>query len=1492
MIRIRQLWPVCQRELRGSEPIDPSPADSPARAQSNSALFGWSVRSLKHAILALLALAGIAAMPKDATAAYPAPYVPNTTFYISSWVAGIGYVSTTQQVSAFSPYGTFPPELIDAAKDWTTTYLKKYFAEYNSNPGNSETLTYLGPTRCTLNYPYERSVNCWAPTIRTDRATGQTYTIDRELGPFGTGAKNSCPNGDTFNGPVVISCTPPPVEPLACQKNNGSLRGNPCDAGTGNKYQREADHTAAGDLAFARHYNSQLKKDIGLGVNWTAAFARRLEIYGTAVQVRDADGHGDPFSCSSTPCAGQANVDFALVKDATGYTLTRRDGAVERYDTGGFLVRETTRTGLTTTYPRDSKGRLGLITGPHGHTLNVTYDGQHIAAVTDALGRSLAYTYDANSNLVRVTYPDGTARQYHYESTAFPNHLTGISEVKADGMATRRSTYAYNASGKAESTEAAGSQEKFTFTYDSASQTTVTDAVGTKEVMTFATNLGAKNLVSLKNLTDNKILTQVFDAKNSRTCRQDEEGRVTTYTYNATNQKLSETAGRTGTCTTPVNTAATRTTTYEYLSPTLDLPTVIESPSVGGASLKKRTEITYDATLRVPRTITQKGYTPSGAAVSRSITLDYNTYGQVTSIDGPRTDVNDVTTLAYNECSTGGGCGQLQSLTNALAQVTTFDAYDANGRLIEQTNPNGLKTFYGYDLRGRVLSVTLQAPDGSTRLTGYSYDAAGNVTEVRTPDGRVLTYTYDAAQDLRTVTDNLGNKVEYGYDLKGNRTSTKTYDPQGTLVRSIALAFDARNRVKEINDGGSITQQVWDAIGNLTKVTDPNTVAVNGTAATVNEYDALNRLFKTTDRLSGISQYSYDSSDRVKQVTAPNSAATGYAVDDLGNILKETSPDRGVLTYTYDEAGNVTSLLDARGITVAYSHDALNRLTTADYPGTAEDVSYTYDTAPGCAYGKGRLCTVTDGSGASAYAFDAFGNLATHTRTEIGVSATTGYSYDPLSRVASITYPDGRVVAYTRNSLGQVTGVTLTQGGATQSLASQIGYRADGLLTSLTYGNGVAESRLYTLAGRLETWTVGSETRGLIYDANGNLKERTGTATATFSYDALDRLKDESLSSLAQSFTYDPNGNRRSDGSGQYDYLAQSNRLTTTPGGAITLDPAGNLTHQGARTFGYYANGQLQDITEAGTPLAAYAYNGERQRTRKTVGTDTTVYHYDLAGNLLMETDAAGIPRRAYVWLNGRPLAQLDPNGIVYLHTDQLDTPRLATNSAGTKVWTWEGEAFGDTAASEDPDGDGTLTTVNLRFPGQYYDAETGLHYNWNRYYDPKLGRYITSDPIGIEGGLNTYSYVYNNPLRGIDPTGLMGYGTGKGPFPKPMPSRTSVFGCMIGCVSSPIDGKGGASQASLEATLGGGIEICEDQAPKQCKAPQPKKPKYSCGIYDPNCDDKVQPPDLPIPTRRVGLGYLVGASVKQDGRICIRMGLFGSLPFVPSIEKGDLDEQ
>ena len=221
--------------------------------------------------------------------------------------------------------------------------------------------------------------------------------------------------------------------------------------------------------------------------------------------------------------------------------------------------------------------------------------------------------------------------------------------------------------------------------------------------------------------------------------------------------------------------------------------------------------------------------------------------------------------------------------------------------------------------------------------------------------------------------------------------------------------------------------------------------------------------------------------------------------------------------------------------------------------------------------------------------------------------------------------------------------------------------------------------------------------------------------------------------------------------------LTNSNRLDTINSVSVGLNPAGALDSFEQRTFEYNAAGRLSEVRENGTVVATYRYNQAGLRTHKTVGSVTTLYHYDLAGRLISETEPDGTVIREYIYALGVPVAQIDggtPERIRYVHTDHLGSPWLATDDQAGIIWRWQGRAFGDHVPDVYPDGDGSLTEINLRFPGQYADAETGFYYNWFRYYDPATGRYLSSDPIGLAGGLNTYGYAAQNPITFTDPTG------------------------------------------------------------------------------------------------------------------------------------------
>ncbi|WP_405234576.1 RHS repeat-associated core domain-containing protein [Lentisalinibacter salinarum] len=557
---------------------------------------------------------------------------------------------------------------------------------------------------------------------------------------------------------------------------------------------------------------------------------------------------------------------------------------------------------------------------------------------------------------------------------------------------------------------------------------------------------------------------------------------------------------------------------------------------------------------------------------------------------------------------------------------------------------------------------------------------------------------------------------------------------------------------------------------NLTDETDPN---LNDTDHT---YDPLNRLTQTLDALSGTTSYAYDVNDELISVTAPNNAQTSYSYDDLGNRLSVSSPDTGLTTYTYDAAGNRITQTDARGVTTTYTYDALNRLTSVSYPDSSLNISYGYD---GGMSQLGRLTSMTDGAGTSNYSYDAFGNRISVSRTMDGVVHTTGFEYDADDRLSVITYPSGRRVDYTRNAAGEVTAVTTTVGGVTEPVASSIVYAPFGPLVSLDFGNGLSLIRIYDLQYRLTDQVTSDgatpiEDLALIHDSGGNIDQiadaNDPTRTRTFDYDALDRLISDTGDDGVLAMSYDPVGNRQSlvtdDGvsitTDTLTYSPASNRLSSYDAVTVTLDAAENtLDDARGKTYIYGDHGRLLSASVGGTLQATYAYDGHGQRVRKLEATGSGRrydYHYGPAGELLAETlyDSAGtlIEHRDYLWLDGMPLAQATGSTIVFLHTDQLDTPRLATDAVGTVIWRWASDGFGVGAADEDPDGDGQATVVSLRFPGQYYDQETGLHYNYYRTYDPTTGRYLESDPIGLAGGWNTYGYALQNPLSYTDPTG------------------------------------------------------------------------------------------------------------------------------------------
>ena len=570
------------------------------------------------------------------------------------------------------------------------------------------------------------------------------------------------------------------------------------------------------------------------------------------------------------------------------------------------------------------------------------------------------------------------------------------------------------------------------------------------------------------------------------------------------------------------------------------------------------------------------------------------------------------------------------------------------------------------------------------------------------------------------------------------------------------------------------------------------------------KYDALGRPIQRTDAKAGLTQFGYDGLDRPVQVTDPRNLVTQMPRNGLGDVTAVVSPDTGTAKSTYDTEGNLKTRIDSRGVLATYSYDPMNRPASVVYSqagSPSQTFAWLYSQkGPGFAYGGGHLTSTSHASGSAQFAYDPQGRVTNDIQR---ISAATGanaaeitttvhYGRDAGGDLTNITYPSGRVVRITYKS-GLPTAIGLAKDDASTAtpLLTQIKFAPFAGPESWQWqlASGPQENRrVFDLSGRWVRYQLGGLVRDLTYDAAGRITNYThydaaaGAATSassaldqSFDYDELSRIVGVRTATASWSIGYDANGNRTSvtlNGiPSSYATAPTSNRLegTTNPERRFEYDNAGNTVRDSTGyTSTYDLAGRLATLTRDGA-TTSFTYDGSGKRLRKFVsagpgaGPDSTVlYVYDQAGQLLGEYDHTGAALREYIWLGSTPVAMFTPDPAdaanpplaYFIHADHLDTPRVVVDLNNNIRWRWLAEPFGTTAPETDPQNLGPFTQ-NLRFPGQVYDQETGLAYNWNRYLDFGLGRYLQSDPIGLDGGINTYAYVGGNPLQYTDPNGL-----------------------------------------------------------------------------------------------------------------------------------------
>ncbi len=1273
-----------------------------------------------------------------------------------------------------SSYGRYSASCLSITP--TTDNIRAYFTltykQKSTDPEKQWTYLVAVGTKC----PY----GGWMSFDRTTCLNAPACPTDPTIDPATAKCEIQCPAGQQLD-PATGFCSlkdlgscPTAGESagLGAQLGASPLVGNPLHSGSGNKFLQETDHRAAdpAPLAFDRYYNSQADATRTLGPNWRHGYDRSITpLSATVARVARADGKAYAFKLVGGIWTAYGEVRATLTRSTdaagvtTGWTYTTAQDTVEHYDAAGRLIDLTDRAGRVQTMSYDPDGRLILVTGPLGDSLTLDYDADgRLASLTDNANRITRYRYDAAGNLSEVTHPDLTVRTYHYEDTRFPHALTGITDERR----MRYATYAYDGQGRAtvsyhgpQTSVPAERIDGVTLTFNTDGSTTVANSRGATSTYRFIAQHGARLVSGIDGPGCSSCGTgdssYRYDPDTNYLLAKTVHGVTTQYgAYDAKGQYRSMIEA--------VGTPQERRTDYTYDPRFSGKVATQTEPSVYAGAVKT-TAYTYDDFGNITR-VTESGYTPDGTAVSRTTTYDYlGPLHQLSAIDGPRTDVADVTTLSHypDDPAQGNNRGRLERLTGPMGTVLR-DAiqYSATGKVLNEVRPNGLTlTYTYYPGNDRLASVT-ESADGVSRTTRWTYLATGEVETIThgdgTPEATTLTFGYDAARRLVRITDGLGDALAYTLDTEGNRIAEAVYDSNGAQQRALSATFDLYNRLDVTAQANEHTDYDFAADGTLERETNGRGVV------TGYSYDALKRLIARTQDLGGtdpatanaLVQYAYDPADRLTQVKAPNGATTEYVYDDLGNRVRETSPDTGTTTFTHDAAGNVTARVDANDQHFSYRYDAANRRVRAEASLAEDTLIYTYDTCPN---GVTRLCAVQVGSEAVpapvvvTYAYDAFGDVTAH--------QGMAYTYDAAGRLATLTYPSGAAVTYTYNAAGRVSRVDLVRDGTTIPLAGDITDAPLGPVRSFRYGNGKTFSRTVDGAYRTTAQSV-SDVLALTeiqYDAAGNLTTRTDGLTEGYGYDALNELTSASGAFGSQSYGYDANANRMALTSAvdstSYGYAPASNRLTSIDGAAVVQDGNGNTLAQGGQSYSYSVYNRL--TASAG---ASYRYNGLSQRIEKVRNSRSTRYVYGLDGALLAETDAAGTVQVEYVYLDGAPLAVLYPTGAVplaYVHTDPLGMPQALTDAAGGVVWRASYDPFGEATVNADPDGDGAQTMFNLRLPGQYFDAETGLHYNYFRDYDPRLGRYLESDPIGLEGGLNTYAYVGGNPLGRIDPRGL-----------------------------------------------------------------------------------------------------------------------------------------
>lgn len=727
---------------------------------------------------------------------------------------------------------------------------------------------------------------------------------------------------------------------------------------------------------------------------------------------------------------------------------------------------------------------------------------------------------------------------------------------------------------------------------------------------------------------------------------------------------------------------------------------------------------------------------------------------------------------------------RLLSLIDPLGHRTTL-RYDEKGRLLAVTRPDGREGRAEYNALG--LTSKLTSPDGTVVRQGF--DDRGNRTSLTDPAGRTTRFTYNEVGHLVSVTDPLGHTTGILCDQAGQ--PVKVTDPLGAVTRyerdifgrlvaiidptgaTIRLEWTAEGRLSHRTSAdGTDESWTYDGEGNCTSHTNP----LGG--VTRFEYADFDLLTARTDPDGVRYEFAHDSELRLTRVTNPHGLMWNYEYDAVGRLIAETDFDGRSLTYTHDDAGRLVSRTNALGLTVTFERNALGQVVRKDAAG--EVTTFAYDLTDQVAQATGPY------GNTMTVLRDRYGRV----REETSDGRRMTYTYDEWGRRTGRTTPSGATTKWSYDAAGRRTGM-LASGRAIDFTYDEVGREL-----TRRIGESLTFEHTFDTLGRLTTQSVMDaagnpvQQRAYAFRADGHLigTDDRLAGSRRFDLDAVGRVTGVHAADWTETYVYDelgnqshaswPTGHPGQEAAGAREYAgtrvtrAGNVRYEHDALGRIILRRKIRLSRKpDVWRYEWDAEDRLASVVTPDGTRWRYAYDPLGRRTAKlrlAPGGETVVERvaFTWDGTTLCEqtTTSAELPHPVTLtWDHQglRPLAQTEritvaeapqeeiDSRFFAIVTDLVGTPSELIDEHGDIAWRSRSTLWGTTAWAVN-----STAYTPLRFPGQYYDPETGLHYNYFRHYDPETARYLTSDPLGLTPAPNPATYV-GNPHTWSDPLGL-----------------------------------------------------------------------------------------------------------------------------------------